>query len=108
MEKTVLVKDYLAKMSGRFKDISDEKMKTYRLKEDVVEEPLFSIKLKYYPVSGVRMIMVRETFEDGQRLYVCEVCGFMYKEKFWAEKCQDHCTKHRACSLEIISHAVQR
>ena len=51
--------------------------------------------------------MVREIFENGERFYVYEVCGFTYKEKNWAEKCQDYCTKHNACSLEITGHAVQ-
>lgn len=51
--------------------------------------------------------MVREIRKNGETLYVCEVCGFKYKEKHWAEKCQDYCSKHNACSLEITNHAVQ-
>lgn len=51
--------------------------------------------------------MVRKIKRDGETLYACEVCGFIYKEKLWAEKCQDYCTKNNACSLEITSHAVE-
>ena len=50
--------------------------------------------------------MVHEIRKNGESLYVCEVCGFAYKEKFWAVKCQDFCTENDACSLEITSHAV--
>jgi len=50
--------------------------------------------------------MVRETCKNGEKLYICEVCGFIHRERMWAEKCQDFCTKHNACSLEITSHVV--
>jgi len=52
--------------------------------------------------------MVREVIKDGKKLYICEVCGLAYKEKSWAEKCQDFCKKYGACSIEIISHAVNK
>ena len=54
----------------------------------------------------VRRTLVREISKNGERFYVCEACGIIYKEKSWATKCEDYCTKHGACSLEIISHAV--
>ncbi len=50
--------------------------------------------------------MVRETYRNGEKLYTCGVCGFAYKEKVWAKKCEDFCTKHNACSLVITSHSV--
>jgi hypothetical protein len=37
-ERTVSVKDYLAHTSGPFRDKADERLKTYRLKEKVIEE----------------------------------------------------------------------
>jgi len=51
--------------------------------------------------------MVHQVDKNGERLHVCDACGFAYKERSWGEKCQDYCTKHGACSLEITSHAVQ-
>ena len=50
--------------------------------------------------------MVSEIRRDGEILYACDACGFLYKEKSWAEKCQEYCAAHGACSLEITSHAV--
>jgi len=50
--------------------------------------------------------MVSETRRDCEILYACEICGFLYKEKPWAEKCQKYCATHGACSLKITSHAV--
>jgi len=57
---------------------------------------------------GANWLMVRMTRRKGEILYACEICGFVYKEMSWAEKCQEYCTKHGACSLEITSHAVRR
>lgn len=41
-------------------------------------------------------------------LYKCEICGFSYEEKEWADKCKEFCEKHSSCSLEITKHAVQK
>ena len=38
--------------------------------------------------------------------YKCQICGVAYKEKSWAEKCQNWCSKHSSCNLEITKHAV--
>lgn len=40
--------------------------------------------------------------------YVCEECGFAYKDKNWADKCEKYCKKHKGCSLEITKYAVER
>jgi hypothetical protein len=42
---------------------------------------------------------------DDEKYYVCEACGHKYEERYWAEKCEEFCTRHNACSLEIIRHA---
>jgi hypothetical protein len=51
--------------------------------------------------------MVKEVRKKNESFHICEICGLMYKEKIWAEKCENFCSKHHACSLEIASHAVQ-
>jgi len=51
--------------------------------------------------------MVRTVKKRGKTFYACGACGFTYEEKMWAEKCEDFCTKHHSCSLEITSHAVK-
>lgn len=48
--------------------------------------------------------MVVEINKNSALLYQCEECGFMYKEKEWAEKCQAWCKEHNSCNLEIIQH----
>ena len=50
--------------------------------------------------------MVRETHVHGETLYVCEFCGLLYKEKYWAQRCEAYCKEHNACSLDIMQHAV--
>ena len=50
--------------------------------------------------------MVKELRKDDSKLYVCEACGFAYKEKELAEKCQQWCEEHNSCNLEITKYAV--
>jgi len=50
--------------------------------------------------------MVQELQKNGTTYYICEACGFAYKEKELAEKCQQWCKEHQSCNLEITQHAV--
>lgn len=50
--------------------------------------------------------MVREVKKDDTVYYQCEECGFFYKEKEWAEKCQTWCRERHSCNIEITKHAV--
>lgn len=50
--------------------------------------------------------MVKELRKDRQTLYVCASCGFAYKEKELAEKCQQWCEQNQSCNLEITQYAV--
>lgn len=40
-------------------------------------------------------------------VWKCDVCGFHYKEKEWAGKCETWCTDNHSCNLEIIAHAEE-
>ena len=40
--------------------------------------------------------------------YQCPECGFKYKEKEWAEKCEAWCREYHTCNLEIIKHAIKK
>lgn len=51
--------------------------------------------------------MVREMSSNGQRIFICEICDLSYEDRSWAEKCEEYCTQHGACSLEITQHATQ-
>ena len=50
--------------------------------------------------------MVKEETINNKIYYQCEACEFYYKEKKWAEKCEEFCKKYKACSMEIAKHAV--
>ena len=50
--------------------------------------------------------MVHVVKRNGKIFYVCEECGFTYKEQGWAEKCEEFCVKHHMCSLEITQHTI--
>jgi predicted ATP-dependent serine protease len=45
--------------------------------------------------------------KEVKGMFQCEECGFLYKEKSWAEKCEAFCRKYNSCSLDIIKHAAK-
>lgn len=45
--------------------------------------------------------------EINKNLYQCKECGFHYKGKELAEKCEDWCKKHKTCNIEIIKQAEE-
>ncbi|MBI4600070.1 hypothetical protein HY732_04060 [Candidatus Uhrbacteria bacterium] len=51
--------------------------------------------------------MVKESKQADQTFYQCEACGFHYREKEWAEKCEAWCQQHNSCNLEITAHAEE-
>ena len=50
--------------------------------------------------------MVKELKNPGKTYYVCEECGYTYKEQDWAEKCQQWCRQRQSCNLEITQHGT--
>lgn len=36
----------------------------------------------------------------------CELCGYEYKEKKWAEKCEAWCAAYHSCNLDIVAHGT--
>ena len=49
-----------------------------------------------------------EEIKKGNKIYYgCEECGFAYKSKELADKCEAYCKKHKSCSLEVTKHAIQ-
>ena len=51
--------------------------------------------------------MVKEVKRPDGAYYVCPECGLAYREERWARACQEFCSQHQACSLEITRHAVE-
>lgn len=42
----------------------------------------------------------------GINLYRCPECGYLYREKSWANKCEAWCKEYRSCNLEITKHST--
>lgn len=51
--------------------------------------------------------MVKETNFEGKIVYTCEKCGWVYKDRDIAEKCQSWCEKHKSCNLKYQKHAIK-
>lgn len=45
--------------------------------------------------------------EKNDPLYQCPECGFEYREKIWAEKCEAWCKEYKSCNLEVTKRAVK-
>ncbi len=41
------------------------------------------------------------------KIYKCNICGLKYKEEELAKRCENHCKKYHACSLEITKYAIK-
>ncbi len=45
--------------------------------------------------------------KEKEKLFVCEECELLYKDKHWAKKCENWCKKNKSCNLEITKHAIK-
>lgn len=51
--------------------------------------------------------MVEEKKVNGMNYFKCSACGFFYKERQLAQKCEDFCKEYKSCNLEITKNAVK-
>jgi hypothetical protein len=52
--------------------------------------------------------MVDKIRRKGGAMYVCEVCGFGYRELEIAEECEEYCDMHGSYSPEIHNQAISK
>lgn len=50
--------------------------------------------------------MVKALKKNNKDLYQCDVCGYKYEEKEWADKCEAWCNRHSSCNLEITANGI--
>ncbi len=46
--------------------------------------------------------------EERQKVYYCSVCGYGYANEALANECEEYCTTHNSCSLQIIAKAIRK
>jgi len=51
--------------------------------------------------------MAKESVENKNSYFTCKECGFLYKEKSLAEKCEKWCKEHHSCNISIAKYAVK-
>ncbi|MBS3096409.1 hypothetical protein J4480_03135 [Candidatus Woesearchaeota archaeon] len=51
--------------------------------------------------------MPKKLTRNSKAYYICEECGFAYKGKVTARKCESWCRKYKSCNVEITKHAVE-
>jgi hypothetical protein len=52
--------------------------------------------------------MVSEFIKKNQEIYLCEICGFGYRDIRTAEACEQFCDSHGFSSQDIVRKAVYR
>jgi len=52
--------------------------------------------------------MVDELKRKNEIVYLCELCGFGYRDLETAEKCEQYCDTHGSCSPEITQKAIYK
>ena len=49
--------------------------------------------------------MVKENKKAN--IYICDACGFKYKDKEIADMCEKWCKEHKSCNLAIAKYAIK-
>ncbi|MFQ6085953.1 MAG: hypothetical protein ACE5OY_06800 [Candidatus Bathyarchaeia archaeon] len=52
--------------------------------------------------------MVRKSKVNDETAYFCEECGFGYADRDTAMKCEEWCSTHKSCSIEITRRALYK
>lgn len=50
--------------------------------------------------------MAKMIKKENKKYYQCGICKFVYKDKKWADKCEEWCKKHKSCNISITNYAV--
>jgi hypothetical protein len=45
---------------------------------------------------------------SNNNVYTCTICEMQFKEKGWAEKCQNWCKTENSCNEGITKHAIAK
>jgi hypothetical protein len=51
--------------------------------------------------------MAEKIIRNKKTYYLCKECGFLYKDRKIAQKCENWCKKHHSCNMEITKYAVR-
>ena len=51
--------------------------------------------------------MAEETNLEGEMVFKCLSCGWLYENRLMAEKCEAWCKKYKSCNMEIVKHAIK-
>lgn len=51
--------------------------------------------------------MVVEENLEGEIVFKCMKCGWIYKDIEKAEECESWCRKHKSCNLNITKHSIK-
>lgn len=66
------------------------------------------LALTYFTIQGLLEWLVYGAVIAAiyREYYQCPACGFRYREKEWADKCEAWCKTHQSCNLEITAHGA--
>ena len=50
--------------------------------------------------------MTKKVTKENEEYYQCEECFLIYKDKNWAEKCQNWCKENKSCNIKITKNRL--
>ena len=60
-------------------------------------------------IIGLSYMVVTSAGEGApDNAYECRECGLLYGEKEWARKCEEWCSRHKSCNIDIMKHAIKK
>ena len=51
--------------------------------------------------------MVEETNFEGEIVFKCEKCGWLYENIGKAKGCEEWCRNHNSCNLKFVKYALK-
>ncbi len=54
------------------------------------------------------LVLVKQLTVEDRTVYQCELCDMGYSDLETAERCEEYCSTHEACSLDITRHAIHK
>ena len=60
------------------------------------------------PTAEQENFMVHIVEKDGEHVFMCDACGFHFRERSDADICERHCNTNKSCSEEITKRSIER
>ncbi len=50
---------------------------------------------------------MKKKIKDKTNIFECKYCRMQYVDKNWADQCEEWCSDHKSCNLDITLHNIE-